>query len=414
MNKKVKIVCGLGFGDEGKGTIVDYLTSQADNLPLIVRFSDGAQAAHNVITETGLHHTFRQFGSGTLRGARTLLTQYTLVDPLILRHEAEVLSEKLNLSTMALVSIDGRAPLVTRIHGEVNRIRERARGRDKHGSTGLGMGETELYRITHLDSYPQIKDLKDPETLKAKLDELYSWAVSEVGPLELDLDEVFSELQNGFSESLNILSEAGVKNIINNAPELIFEGSQGALLDEWVGFHPHTTWSTVTPDNAFKVLEENLDSYDAEVIGVTRTYKTRHGAGPFPTEDNALNFGEKFNGYGEFQGAWRQGYLDLNLLEYAALQVMPDTIAVTHMDYRQELVATAYEEFLNFDDNARFFEDKDWQEEFTAKLFDAKATLIPIESNEELVKLIEDTCNAKASILSYGPKSSDKLRVKES
>lgn len=114
---------------------------------------------------------------------------------------------------------------------------------------------------------------------------------------------------------------------------LVFEGAQGVLLDEWRGFHPHTTWSTVEPSNARAMIDElGRDSY---VLGVTRTYMTRHGAGPFPTEDHALATAvpEVHNGFGRYQGGFRVGHLDEVLLRYA-IEVCGgvDGLALTHLD----------------------------------------------------------------------------------
>ncbi|MFC7616191.1 adenylosuccinate synthetase [Actinokineospora soli] len=124
--------------------------------------------------------------------------------------------------------------------------------------------------------------------------------------------------------------------------DLVFEGAQGVLLDQWRGFHPHTTWSTVTPDNARDLLAGRR----ATVIGVTRTYQTRHGAGPFPTEDQSVlaRFPERHNGTGEYQGAWRAGHLDAVLLRYAVAACGGvDALAVTHLDADGLSVATSYD-----------------------------------------------------------------------
>ena len=89
--KKAYIVTGLGFGDEGKGTIVDYLTKEKD-ASLIVKFNGGPQAAHNVHTIDGKHHTFSQFGSGSFHpGVKTYLSKYVSVDPLAMLEEGKVL-----------------------------------------------------------------------------------------------------------------------------------------------------------------------------------------------------------------------------------------------------------------------------------------------------------------------------------
>lgn len=113
---------------------------------------------------------------------------------------------------------------------------------------------------------------------------------------------------------------------------IVFEGAQGVLLDEWVGFHPYTTWSTTTAKNA--------DTLAAEVglprpfrLGVTRSYDVRHGPGPFPTEDLSMMRFDPNNSYDDWRGAPRYGALDLVLLRYAADAMGGvDGLAVTHLD----------------------------------------------------------------------------------
>jgi len=404
-----KVVIGLGFGDEGKGTIVDNLTQRAHSKPLVIRFSGGAQAAHNVINENGFHHTFSQFGSGTLRHAPTLLSRYVLVDPLRLYAESLHLNDFLGRAAMALVAVDERAPLVTRIHQAINHARERARGNGRHGSTGLGMGETELYRITFPGLFPTIGDLNNPEILRDKLKYLKGWGEEQVGELGVSLDSVFEELEAFAGDKiLNILDAAQANKLVANTDELIFEGSQGVLLDEWIGFHPNTTWSTLTADNALAIMAESGNDSYVEKLGVTRTYTTRHGAGPFPTEANELGFPELHNTYGEFQGDWRVGHLDLTLLAYAARAVQPDSIAITHMDVEQEKAAVRYDELFDFSGNVENSRDKEWQAKFTEKLGSYTPDLFDVSDNKKIRALIEKASNAQASILSYGPESNAK------
>lgn len=407
-----KIVVGLGFGDEGKGTVTDALVANSSRNPLVVRFSGGAQAAHNVITENGVHHTFSQFGSGTLRSAATLLSKHVLVDPLRLYTEGLALNELIGRNALELVAVDERAPLVTRIHQAVNHVRERARGDSRHGSCGLGMGETEFYKLHNAD-YPTIGDLQTPKALERKLKKLHAWAEDQVGDLGIPLEDVFAELEAfGADNHLHILKAHQTNAVICAEPELIFEGSQGVLLDEWVGFHPHTTWSTVTPTNALSIIEEAGATHAVERIGVTRTYTTRHGAGPLPTESNMLNYTEEHNGYGEFQGAWRVGNLDLTLLAYSASVMRPHSIAITHMDVEQISVTERYDELFEFQENINHAEDKAWQEAFTRKLDMFTPKLRAVEGNRTVQKLIEDATNAKANLLSYGASASEKHFVK--
>jgi len=111
----------------------------------------------------------------------------------------------------------------------------------------------------------------------------------------------------------------------------VFEGAQGVLLDEWRGFHPYTTWSTTTFANAETLLAEAGET--AVRLGVVRCYLTRHGPGPFVTEDPTLEIPEPHNGTGTWQGAFRIGHPDAVALRYAGeVAGGLDGVALTHLD----------------------------------------------------------------------------------
>jgi adenylosuccinate synthase len=119
---------------------------------------------------------------------------------------------------------------------------------------------------------------------------------------------------------------------------IVFEGAQGMLLDQHVGFHPHTTWSDLTPYHATEICE-GLD-IDYQVLGLTRAYTTRHGKGPFPTYSQALTYRypDACNTDNRWQGGFRVGWLDLHLLKYAVsgLGCKLDGLAVSHLDQIDE------------------------------------------------------------------------------
>jgi adenylosuccinate synthase len=348
------IVVGLGFGDEGKGAVVDALCADG-SVSAVVRFNGGAQAAHNVVVGDR-HHTFSQFGSGTLAGVPTWLSRHVLVEPIALATESRELAALGVDDPLGMVSIDANALLTTPFHVAANRAREDARGLDRHGSCGKGIGETAWYALLARRGAgrgdvvegqevpgtpgpaPTVGDCADPVLLRRKLDALARCYEPLIGD-GIPVDDLVA-LYRAFADAVRITTgnEAGR---LADVGRLVFEGAQGVLLDETHGFHPHTTWSTVTPRNA-KAL---LDGRNARVLGVTRTYQTRHGAGPLPTEDRAVldRFPERHNGTGEYQGAWRAGHLDAVLLRYAVATCGGvDALAVTHLDAPGLRVATAY------------------------------------------------------------------------
>ncbi|WP_447008116.1 adenylosuccinate synthetase [Saccharothrix isguenensis] len=348
------VVVGLGFGDEGKGAVVDALC-QDGPVTAVVRFNGGAQAAHNVVVGDR-HHTFSQFGSGTLAGVPTHLSRHVLVEPIALAGESQELAALGVADPLRMLSVDADALLTTPIHVAANRAREDARGDGRHGSCGKGIGETAWYALLAARGAvpgetvenqrvlgvpgpaPVVGDCARPSVLRGKLDALARFYEPLIGP-GTSVDDLVA-LYRDFAGAVRVTT--GEVDRLADRGRLVFEGAQGVLLDQWHGFHPHTTWSTVTPDNARSLLGHRR----ATVVGVTRTYQTRHGAGPLPTEDHGVlaRFPERHNGTGEYQGAWRAGHLDAVLLRYAVAACGGvDALAVTHLDVGGLKVATSYD-----------------------------------------------------------------------
>jgi adenylosuccinate synthase len=365
------ITVGLGFGDEGKGTVVDALVRRY-NAKLVIRYNGGAQCAHNVVTDDGRHHEFHQFGSGTLvPGCRTLLTKDVLVNPLVMFTEALQL-EKLGVpNALKQMFIDERALVTTPFHRALNRLREYSRKEMCHGSCGMGIGETMADSIRRPHGALRIGDLLDQKVLREKLNKTRNEMVAQVKQLPLDgcyeEEQVVKELStfdvpleeivnkyNRFAANVYILDQDQIVDLLNENTVAIFEGAQGVLLDENHGFHPYTTWSTTTSTNAHLFLNEfGFGQLSKLEIGVIRTYATRHGAGPFPTYNRdltqkVLSTGEH-NETGPWQKDFRCGWLDLALLNYALqLNGTVDGLAVTHVDrlklYPQWQVTVDYPE----------------------------------------------------------------------
>src|SRR5438270_13073609 len=118
-DRRAIILCGLGYGDEGKGTWTDYL-ARTEPVHTVVRFNGGAQAGHNVVTPDGRHHTFAQFGAGTFHGVPTHLSRFMLVSPFALAAEAAHLAELGVRDPFSLLSADSRALLTTPYHRAAN------------------------------------------------------------------------------------------------------------------------------------------------------------------------------------------------------------------------------------------------------------------------------------------------------
>ncbi|MFC6881243.1 adenylosuccinate synthetase [Actinomadura yumaensis] len=339
------IVVDLGFGDAGKGTVVDRLCSRGPEpagRSAVVRFNGGAQAAHNVVAPDGRHHTFAQFGSGTFtRGVRTHLSRFMMIDPLALASEAAHLRSLGVADALDRLTADRDALLTTPYHRAANRAREAARGADRHGSCGLGIGETAAYALADPGGAPRAGDCASRPRLRRRLAAVRDWyrdtfpGGGEVPPVD-DCADAFA----AFAERVRIVDATYLRWLLRTRA-VVFEGAQGVLLDEWHGFYPYTTWSTTTSANAETLLAEasaaggGSAGGGATRLGVLRAYATRHGPGPFVTEDATLTaeLPDRHNVAGRWQGAFRVGHLDAVALRYALEATGGvDALAVTHLD----------------------------------------------------------------------------------
>ena len=327
-------VVGMGFGDCSKGATVDKLCRE---LPVdtIVRMNGGAQAAHNVVTPEGVHHTFSQFGSGMIASqtVKTHLSRFMLVEPMAMMREANKLNEKTS-NVWWRTTVDAKAVIVTPYHRMLNRLRERALGDARHGSCGRGIGVAREMHIKHGDDVLLAGDTSSVKTLFSKLCFVRDRYWEEIGnhpEYETRIEEFtdISELVYQYAHW-----PATIVDSLEPSECMVFEGAQGVMLDETHGTAPHNTWTDTTFNNADTLLDE-IGVSDRYRIGCLRTYHTRHGAGPFPTENPHLLsvLPEPHNGVGEFQGAFRVGAFDFELAQ-KAIEIVGgiDGLSMSHLD----------------------------------------------------------------------------------
>ena len=346
------IVQGMAWGDEGKGAVTDWLVRES-GAPLVVRYNGGPNAAHNVVTENrGVpHHTFQQFGSGTLAGAATHISRFALLDPLVLGAESEFLARKLGRNPYAALTVDPETILVTRYHVAANRARERARGAGRHGSVGSGLGEARRDQVGGLAIRAAECSGRLVGALTERLVEMRRRKLDELGPAFRDCpeaEEEFYELGRyspaevaaELIKAMALVRLAGLREAYAVAraerawmgDAVVFEGAQGVLLDERYGFAPHNSWTDCTFGKAEILTEEAFPGAELLRLGVFRSYFTRHGPGPFPTESVEVEFPEPHNGEHPWMGPFRQGYFDGALASYACRVARPDALVITHMD----------------------------------------------------------------------------------
>lgn len=344
------ILADLGFGDAGKGSIVDALTRQT-GAKTVVRYNGGAQAAHNVVTPDGRHHTFAQFGSGTfVPGTETFLSRFMMLHPLAM------LAEERHLRTLgvddafARMRVDVQALVTTPFQQSANRIKEMLRGDARHGSCGMGVGETMSDWLAHGANVLFAGDLPDKARTAQKLAFVRDAKWAELAPQLANAqitEELAAELKifhdphfieataDVFAWFAGLVTLTDGDDFRHQSGTLIFEGAQGVLLDEWVGFYPYNSWSALTFKNAETLLAEA--GFDGETIklGLLRAYATRHGAGPFPTENESLTAAlpDLHNGNNPWQRHFRVGWLDFVMLRYALSVIgKVDGLVVTNLD----------------------------------------------------------------------------------
>ncbi len=401
---QLRVVLGLGFGDEGKGTIVDYLAREGSP-PLVIRWNGGPQAAHHVVTNDGRVHCFAQLGSaGFVDGSRTHLGPQMVVDPYALHAEAAAIERVGVPDALARVTIDPRCILVTPWHAILGRVRELLRGDDRHGSTGRGVGEAKLgtFRLTaeHLGqrTFPaEVERVR--AALIAQIEEIAAPTPSTAALVErcrdLDLRDAFLAAGDGCGS---------ITPTPPPADHVILEGAQGALLDRDHGFFPHVTPSRITRAAAEAACRELGLAGALEVWGVLRAMHTRHGEGPFPSEDAGLTAAlpEPHNRSDEAAGPFRVGWFDAVLARYAVSFAGPiDRLAVTCLDRSppEASIAVAWNDGAITDLAAITMAER------TSAALTARPVLVPAAS---ISAAIESIVGRHIEVASWGPRANDK------
>lgn len=291
-----KAVIDLGFGDSGKGSVTAFLCHISKN-PLVIRYSGGHQAGHTVVHK-GKRHVFSSFGSGTLQGIPTYWKANTFYPTAFLNELAE-LHDK---GVQAKIYVHGKCPVTTPHDVWYNKERNNELG---HGSCGVGYGTT-IQREEDFHSL-LVEDLQFPSVVQMKLNLIGQYYGHF---LEGKEEKKFLTDCHVALDYISIKSTSDVLRLVNYYDTLIYESSQGLLLDQGIGFFPHVTRGYVG---------SNVLPQVNEVWYVTRAYQTRHGNGPMTNENIGHNI--KDNPYetnvDNYQGSFRKTILNLDLLEYA-------------------------------------------------------------------------------------------------
>jgi adenylosuccinate synthase len=312
---RTKIILGLGYGDEGKGKTTAWLAAKS-NRSLVIRFSGGHQAGHTVVDKQGRRHVFSNFGAGTLSGAPTYWSCYCTFNPVAYSQEYQALQE---LGAEPSAFIDALALVTTPYDIFFNRHRETLK---RHGSCGLGVGATMARNEGPHKLF--VQDLLFPSVLRQKLQAVrtYYQAKSAEQDWLLAADEAVIDFLREIDKikpKLQVVQEANFFRDLKAYDQIIFEGSQGILLDMDHGFFPNVTYAYTTSRNAMELIQRyNLPA--PTVYYITRAYQTRHGNGFLSNEHFSLNYipnPQETNQYNPWQGHQRVAPLDLDMLNYA-------------------------------------------------------------------------------------------------
>ena len=325
---RARVVIGANFGDEGKGLMTDYLCAK-EGAGMVVRFNGGCQAGHTVCTPDGLRHVFQHFGSGSFLDVPTFLSQFFLLNPIMFFKELEELNK---IGIDPVVYAHPSCLITTFADMLINQELETQRGAARHGSVGLGIGETyERSSLPHLKI--TMADLWNNIPIESRLMEICNkYAAFRTGkPLRIMKDEMIEKFIKGCEKFADRVHPLGIAQ----CKDPIFEGAQGLLLDQNnKEFFPHVTRSNTGVQNA-RLLCAQAGITDIEAYYVSRTYLTRHGAGPLPGEDASMVYEDNTNVQHEFQGAIRFAPLDVDALMTRCVKDFGNTefkLVLTHFD----------------------------------------------------------------------------------
>ena len=327
-------VIGAQWGDEGKGKVVDWLASRAD---IVVRFQGGHNAGHTLVVGNQTYK-LSLLPSGVVRGKLGIIGNGVVLDPDALLGEiAKVTAQGLSVTPENL-RIAENVPLILPLHPALDKAREAARGGDKIGTTGRGIGPAYEDKVGRRSI--RLCDLAEPETLSRKLDELllhHNSLLRGLGAPEFEKAALLEQLL-GWAPKLLPFMEAVWERLDAARAEgkrVLFEGAQAVMLDVDHGTFPYVTSSNTVAGNAAAGAGVGPHTIGT-VLGIAKAYTTRVGSGPFPTElfdDTGKLLGERGHEFGTVTGRPRRcGWFDACLVRQAVKVGGVQGLVLTKLD----------------------------------------------------------------------------------
>jgi adenylosuccinate synthase len=327
-------VIGAQWGDEGKGKVVDWLASRAD---LVVRFQGGHNAGHTLVVGDQTYK-LSLLPSGVVRGKIGIIGNGVVLDPQALLDEiAKVTAQGLTV-TPANLRIAENVPLILPLHPALDKAREAARGGDKIGTTGRGIGPAYEDKVGRRSI--RLCDLAEPETLSKKLDELllhHNSLLRGLGAPEFEKQGLLDQLL-AWAPKLLPFAEAVWERLDearHTGKRVLFEGAQAVMLDVDHGTYPYVTSSNTVAGNAAAGSGIGPDAVGM-VLGIAKAYTTRVGSGPFPTElheEIGKGLGDRGHEFGTVTGRRRRcGWFDACMVRQAVKIGGVQGLALTKLD----------------------------------------------------------------------------------
>jgi adenylosuccinate synthase len=330
------VVVGAQWGDEGKGKIVDLLTSSAD---VVVRFQGGNNAGHTLVVD-GEKTVLHLIPAGILHPNKScVIGNGVVLDPAVFVMEIDRLKAKGFLKDDAQLVLSLDAHVIMPWHKQIDIARELAAGAGKIGTTGRGIGPTYEDKVARRGL--RVRDLLDEARLARKVKERLGAAREELKRLgaavELDEATIIRE-HAALGKRLGTYAtdvSLWLHRAIKAGKQLLFEGAQGTMLDVDHGTYPFVTSSNTVAGNAVVGCGLGPRAVDY-VLGISKAYSTRVGGGPYPTELKDET-GERLRKVGNEFGATtgrprRTGWIDMLALRYAARVNGLDGLAITKLD----------------------------------------------------------------------------------
>jgi adenylosuccinate synthase len=342
-------VIGAQWGDEGKGKIVDWLSQRAD---IVVRFQGGHNAGHTLVID-GVEFKLSLLPSGIVRPEKvSIIGSGVVVDPWALLKEIDAIKQKGVNVTPANLKLAENATLILPSHGQIDRAREEAKGANKIGTTGRGIGPAYEDKVGRRAI--RVCDLADPSTLLAKIDNVlvhHNALLRGLGAPEVEATPLLQALKEIAPKVLpfavpawRLLDEAKKDN-----KRVLFEGAQGIMLDVDHGTYPYVTSSHTHPGQAASGAGVGPGAI-GYVLGICKAYTTRVGSGPFPSElkdEIGETLGQRGKEFGVVTGRKRRcGWFDAVMVRQAIKTAGINGLALTKLDvldgFKEIKVCTGY------------------------------------------------------------------------